>query len=43
MKLPFFIPLSYSWTASVGEWSDFLAANPEVLGPIPGVISFSEK
>jgi hypothetical protein len=30
------------WTASVVEWSEFLAANPEVLGSIPGAARFSE-
>jgi hypothetical protein len=29
-------------TASVVQWSDFLAANPEVLCSIPGAARFSE-
>jgi hypothetical protein len=30
-------------TASVVYWSEFLATDPEVPGPIPGAISFSKK
>jgi hypothetical protein len=30
------------WTASVVIWSEFLAANPEVAGSIPGATTFSE-
>jgi hypothetical protein len=29
-------------TASVVKWSEFLAANPEVTGSIPGATRFSE-
>jgi hypothetical protein len=29
-------------TASVAYWSEFLAANPEVPGSIPGATRFSE-
>jgi hypothetical protein len=29
-------------TASVVQWSDFLAANPDVPGSIRGVVRFSE-
>jgi hypothetical protein len=29
-------------TASVGWWSEFLSANPEVPGSIPGATRFSE-
>jgi hypothetical protein len=30
-------------TASVVQWSEFLATGPEVPGMIPGVTSFSEN
>jgi hypothetical protein len=30
-------------TASVVYWSEFLATDPEVPGPIPGPTIFSEK
>jgi hypothetical protein len=30
-------------TASVVQWSEFLATDPEVLGSIPGSSRFSEK
>jgi hypothetical protein len=30
-------------TASVVQWSEFLATDPEVLGPIPGASRCSEK
>jgi hypothetical protein len=35
--------LNYSLTATVVWWSEFLATDPEVLGPILGVSRFSEK
>jgi hypothetical protein len=31
------------WTASLVQWSEFLATDPEVLGSIPGATRFSEK
>jgi hypothetical protein len=34
--------LLFALTASVVYWSEFLAANPEVLGLIPGATRFSE-
>jgi hypothetical protein len=37
-----FFVLSISWTASVVYWSEFLAADPEVPGSIPGAARFSE-
>jgi hypothetical protein len=30
-------------TASMVQWSEFLATDPEVLGSIPGPTRFSEK
>jgi hypothetical protein len=44
-SLPFhFSPLcSSDRTASVVEWSEFLATDPEVPGSIPGPTKFSEK
>jgi hypothetical protein len=35
--------MKLSLTASVVMWSELLAADPEVPGPIPGATKFSEE
>jgi hypothetical protein len=35
--------MMFMWAASVVLWSEFLAIDVEVLGPIPGAASFFEK
>jgi hypothetical protein len=38
-----FVGLELLKTASMVYWSEFLAADPEILASIPGATSFSEK
>jgi hypothetical protein len=41
-KQDFHLAASEMSTASVVQWSEFLAATPEVPGSIPGATRFSE-
>ena len=43
MRMPNFVMLQFMVTASVVQWSEFLATDTEVPGSIPGATRFSEQ